>query len=425
MSYTSKQSRQEPTQKSANTIIAPTFSDQRASTAVQLKQQQIMHSAHSPNVIQQLSAQEDEPLQGKFENEAPAQLRDTPAEIPNNTGLPDNLKSGIENLSGYSMDDVKVHFNSDKPAQLNAHAYAQGTDIHVAPGQEQHLPHEVWHVVQQKQGRVQATMQMKSGVPLNDDAGLEHEADVMGAKAILMSDTSSAIGQCKSVATNAANNCVQASSVNTVTANYTYDNDTKTETVGRSMVANLDPGAPINGSAPGDGEQAGLMGYLKDTKNFRSMKRGHLMNGQLGGPGIAANMFPITSKANTHHQLHVENYIKQAIANNVGVLYKVDVNSNYNADSSDSAAADFMCKSWIIDSNKVMDLTQPEPFTEMVIASRPAAGSSGDGGAVEVVNPKMRFLTRNLPDGWGEKKKGLQEWDDNLPGHFSTKKGNF
>ena len=29
----------------------------------------------------------------------------------NNTGLPDNLKSGIENLSGISMDDVKVHRN--------------------------------------------------------------------------------------------------------------------------------------------------------------------------------------------------------------------------------------------------------------------------------------------------------------------------
>lgn len=54
----------------------------------------------------------------------------------NKAGLPDNLKTGIENLSSYSMDDVKVHYNSNKPAQLHAHAYAQGTDIHVAPGQE-------------------------------------------------------------------------------------------------------------------------------------------------------------------------------------------------------------------------------------------------------------------------------------------------
>ena len=91
----------------------------------------------------------------------------------NNTGLPDDLKSGIENLSGYAMDDVKVHYNSDKPTQLNAHAYAQGTDIHLASGQEKHLPHEAWHVVQQKQGRVQPTMQMKGKVNINDDEDLE------------------------------------------------------------------------------------------------------------------------------------------------------------------------------------------------------------------------------------------------------------
>ncbi|MBW1298396.1 DUF4157 domain-containing protein [Aquimarina litoralis] len=107
-----------------------------------------------------------------------------PIQRKNKTGLPDNLKSGIENLSGYSMDDVKVHYNSSKPAQLQAHAYAQGTDIHLAPGQEKHLPHEAWHVVQQKQGRVKPTRQLKSKVNINDDVGLEKEADVMGARAL-------------------------------------------------------------------------------------------------------------------------------------------------------------------------------------------------------------------------------------------------
>ncbi|WP_298774511.1 OTU domain-containing protein [uncultured Shewanella sp.] len=52
-----------------------------------------------------------------------------------NTGLPDNLKSGIENLSGYSMDDVKVDYSSSKPAQLQAYAYAQGSDIRLTAGQ--------------------------------------------------------------------------------------------------------------------------------------------------------------------------------------------------------------------------------------------------------------------------------------------------
>lgn len=109
--------------------------------------------------------------------QAPMQLQ------ANKTGMPDNLKSGIENLSGYSLDDVKVHYNSQKPARLQAHAYAQGTDIHLGPGQERHLPHEAWHVVQQRQGRVQPTMQLK-GEAINDSGELEREADEMGAKAM-------------------------------------------------------------------------------------------------------------------------------------------------------------------------------------------------------------------------------------------------
>lgn len=101
----------------------------------------------------------------------------------NNTGLSDQLKSGIETMSGYSMDDVRVHFNSEKPASVKAHAYTRGTDIHVAPGQEKHLAHEAWHVVQQKQGRVKPTMTV-NGMSVNDSPVLEHEADVMGARAL-------------------------------------------------------------------------------------------------------------------------------------------------------------------------------------------------------------------------------------------------
>jgi hypothetical protein len=153
-------------------------------------------------VAQRAAVEDEEPLQGKFATaqraaaeegklqmkavgaaETAAQLQTAGAPRKNETGLPDNLKSGVESLSGMSMDKVRVHYNSSKPAQLNAYAYAQGTDIHVAPGQEKHLPHEAWHVVQQAQGRVKPTLQMKGGRPVNDDAGLEGEADAMGAKA--------------------------------------------------------------------------------------------------------------------------------------------------------------------------------------------------------------------------------------------------
>ncbi len=112
---------------------------------------------------------------------------------PNNTGIPDQLKSGIEVLSGIDMNDVHVHYNSSRPAQLQAMAYAQGNQIHLGPGQERHLPHEAWHVVQQKQGRVKPTGQLKGSTSINDDPVLEKEADVMGAKAMQMKSVNGVI----------------------------------------------------------------------------------------------------------------------------------------------------------------------------------------------------------------------------------------
>lgn len=142
---------------------------QRRLQAMVYDSAQVKQAAQLQVLANHYSAHNQQPIQKKKNNA---------------TGLPDHLKSGIESLSGYSMDDVKVHYNSHKPAQLHAHAYAQGADIHIARGQEKHLPHEAWHVVQQKQGRVKPTMQMKGKSNVNDDAGLEKEADRMGAKAL-------------------------------------------------------------------------------------------------------------------------------------------------------------------------------------------------------------------------------------------------
>ena len=133
-------------------------------------------------VLQRVGEDEEDALQGKFEQPLQREEDDEAMQKKNETGMPDNLKAGIEDLSGFAMDDVRVHYNSDKPATVQALAYTQGTDIHVASGQEQHLPHEAWHVAQQMAGRVEPTTEM-GGLPVNDNVGLEHEADVMGARA--------------------------------------------------------------------------------------------------------------------------------------------------------------------------------------------------------------------------------------------------
>jgi uncharacterized protein DUF4157 len=100
----------------------------------------------------------------------------------NTTGLPDGLKARVESLSGRSIDHVQVHYNSSEPTQFGALAYTRGSEIHIAPGEERHLAHEAWHAVQQAEGRVQPT-QTEAGVPVNEDAELEREADTMGEQA--------------------------------------------------------------------------------------------------------------------------------------------------------------------------------------------------------------------------------------------------
>lgn len=98
-------------------------------------------------------------------------------------GLPAPLAAGLERLSGVAMHDVEVHYGSREPDSLDAHAFARGNRIHLAQGREDCLPHEAWHVVQQKQGRVAATQSVR-GAAVNHDRALEHEASEMGARAL-------------------------------------------------------------------------------------------------------------------------------------------------------------------------------------------------------------------------------------------------
>lgn len=99
----------------------------------------------------------------------------------NLTGIPMQLKERMEQRTGVSFDDVRVHYNSDMPARLGALAYTQGNLVEIGPGQESHLPHELGHVVQQKLGLVRANAMHPSGVAMNTEEGLERQADRIGA----------------------------------------------------------------------------------------------------------------------------------------------------------------------------------------------------------------------------------------------------
>lgn len=98
---------------------------------------------------------------------------------PNKTGIPDRLKAVIEHFSGLSLAEVRVHYNSDMPAKVKAHAYTEGLNIYIAKGQEKHLAHEIWHVVQQMRNQLKAT-ETEGGKKIDKDPKKEADADKVG-----------------------------------------------------------------------------------------------------------------------------------------------------------------------------------------------------------------------------------------------------
>lgn len=164
--------------------------DNRALSAIQAKMVDIVQRAEDDEddllqgkFVAQRDEDEDDLLQGKFEQ--PVQ-----AKGENQTGIPDNVRQRMEDSFGTDFSSVRVHPESSKAPEVGALAYTQGTDIHFAPGQfkpdtsagQQLLGHELTHVIQQAEGRVQPTTEI-GGMAVNDNEGLEHEADVLGAKA--------------------------------------------------------------------------------------------------------------------------------------------------------------------------------------------------------------------------------------------------
>ena len=111
--------------------------------------------------------------------------------------LPDEIQYKMESFFGMDFSDVQIHADSNEAKDLGAMAYTQGTDIHFAPGLydpfslsgQTLLGHELAHVQQQAEGRVEPTTDA-NGTPVNDDKSLEAEADNLGAKAANSSQTS-------------------------------------------------------------------------------------------------------------------------------------------------------------------------------------------------------------------------------------------
>ena len=104
--------------------------------------------------------------------------------------LPRDVQAKMETAFSADFSDVRVHIGHEA-SSLGAIAYTWGTNIHFAPGQynphtiqgQKLLGHELWHVVQQRTGRVRNPF--GGGVAVVQDHALEAEADRMGVKAAM------------------------------------------------------------------------------------------------------------------------------------------------------------------------------------------------------------------------------------------------
>jgi hypothetical protein len=104
--------------------------------------------------------------------------------------LPSEVRTKMETAFSADFSDVRVHIGHEA-SSLGAIAYTWGSNIHFAPGQynphtiqgQKLLGHELWHVVQQRSGRVRNPF--GGGVAVVQDNALEAEADRMGVKAAM------------------------------------------------------------------------------------------------------------------------------------------------------------------------------------------------------------------------------------------------
>jgi hypothetical protein len=294
----------------------------------QLRAQQAQADARVPSLpLHQLAASFDPQAKDSQDRATESQSHGLGQHtvLPNQTGLPSQLKASVESLSGISLDTVKVHYNSSKPAQLNALAYTQGTDIHIGPGQEKHLPHEAWHVVQQAQHRVKP---IESRFAINDDPGLEKEADAMGHRAVQLFGRSAVNDKVKPLSRVAHVSAPRQLFAPPPGAppvagqrNHTLVGGVPTEShvTTRHGAAN-----DLVGTVPG----VAILGWqhILTVGASGAWVRFHLVNEKIGGLGNQANLVP-TSQATNHCAVwkSFETRIKALAQAQTGIHVTVDV----------------------------------------------------------------------------------------------------
>lgn len=101
-------------------------------------------------------------------------------------GISHSENNAVKELSGGKVDlhesGAKVETTSSSDSRLKSvGARSMAVQGQAIVGDSRDRGHEIWHLAQQEMGQVQPTTEI-NGTPVNDDKGLENDADVKGAK---------------------------------------------------------------------------------------------------------------------------------------------------------------------------------------------------------------------------------------------------
>lgn len=320
MSYIGKQSKpdSEPTQKAAKTSAAAAFVDQRASTAAQLKQQQIMNSRGYSNPIKKNSESGQEKQRSKEQMQV---------DVDNASLEVGKLIGGSETTS-----DVEAHFPSIKNR------------------------YKLKKIEFNEVGEVEIEINPKATISSSKKL-ISSGSQPAGDRVMNVTYTTGSLGG---------------------------------DVVGMKMEANpIGPNHP-QGGPPSSSAQKTLMSKLEtNPENSGENKyiKGHLLNDNIGGPGIAENLFPITAIANKKHHDEVEATVKDWV-NNKGywVYYNVeasiDSSSLGGSKSANKVNAKFKCTAYPLTASGGKS---NQSLSKTIVSEKGTAKSStGDGLEVDM-----------------------------------------
>ena len=222
--------------------------------------------------------------------------------------------------------------------------------------------------------------------------------------------------------------------INHSTADFNYA-EGKKDKVGVAMEAWLDPLDPIVGSETDKPQKELLTAVKRKAIATSAMVRGHLLNHDLGGYGVAENLYPITTSANIKHKDFVENAVQKELdkanknttpserdkGNGKGIYYQVQVgNAQLDTDSLTANPVSFICTAKELTNispskngnqgNQLFNTTIVSNTQGVEAKDRGYAHKTGDTNTLpEKVNEKI------VPQGWGHgSRKGKENFEDKV-----------